>query len=924
MALTILALTTGAFAQEAEPEYDIDVPQQDAASALEQLAEQTGAITLFPYDLAASRTSNAVVGRFTLPDAVELLLDGTGLSGGLSEKRVISIAATAATARTNEETSVEVQREGFFGSLLAALGLTAGAGGAQQAVAQVDTGSRYETEEITVTSRRIEEGLQDAPLAITAMSGVELENRGALDVVDFARTAPNVTMENNGTISGFGAAPRTAIRGIGQSDFVINTDPAIGLYVDDVYLGRSIGSLLELLDIERVEALRGPQGTLFGRNSTGGVINIISAKPSVEEGFTANASAGFGELGYLLVHGLINAPLSETTALRVSAFKRERDGFIPALQYNDLELGAEDVTGFRAALRFEPNDSLMIDLDADLTDRNDSPAPLIIAQMGDLSVGEQDLDLVPGPRQQGQSTSIFGRIFNREPRGPQVAPNNRPYISTDPLCGTNGQAYRDATPACLGNYWAGSLNGSNASWWDTDGNKIRPLQSLESYGFGLRINWGGESVSFKSITSSRGFDSRFINSSPAPIMVSGNHNENFEQDQITQEFQWSGSLVDGNFDWLLGAFYMAEDGNERVAVIAPYGPGSFNNDVNFLPIGNTQDRFIDNTSTAVFGQGIYHFNDNVHLTLGARYTDEKKGGRFELYNDNPVDSITLAALAEIDETNVMANLSWNLTDEIMIYGQFSDGFRNGGFPSRQPPGITELQIYGPEFVDSYELGLKMTAMDGRLRTNVAVFDMEYTNMQISAAQLNPETLATPLTTDNLGDASLYGIEVETNFLATDNLRLDASIGYLSNEVDSLRTGGLIVNNGSNLRKVIDTSNELPFAPEWQVNLGFNYSHFFQNGAELQTRFDYFYEAEQWGTIGNYTNELIPSISRVNLMVSYMPSGGDWELTLGARNLTDEDNISNSQVLQGLQQGLFQVYQRPREAFIMYKQFWDNN
>jgi len=215
-------------------------------------------------------------------------------------------------------------------------------------------------------------------------------------------------------------------------------------------------------------------------------------------------------------------------------------------------------------------------------------------------------------------------------------------------------------------------------------------------------------------------------------------------------------------------------------------------------------------------------------------------------------------------------------------------------------------------------------MDGRLRTNVAVFDMEYTDMQISAAQLNPETGATPLATDNLGDASLSGIEIETNYLASDNLRLDASIGYLSNEVDSLRTGGLVVNNGSNLRKVIDTSNELPFAPEWQVNLGFNYSHFFQNGAELRTRFDYFYEAEQWGTIGNYTNELIPSISRVNLMASYMPSDGNWELTVGARNLTDDDNISNSQAIQGLQQGLFQVYQRPREAFIQYKQFWGDN
>ena len=137
-----------------------------------------------------------------------------------------------------------------------------------------ETTSRYALEEVIITARRKEEGLQNAAIAVTALTAIELENRAAVDVIDFADVAPNVNFKAGGNISGFGAAPVVTIRGVGQSDFVINTDPAVGIYTDGVYLGRSIGSVLDLVDVERVEALRGPQGTLFGRNSIGGAITV--------------------------------------------------------------------------------------------------------------------------------------------------------------------------------------------------------------------------------------------------------------------------------------------------------------------------------------------------------------------------------------------------------------------------------------------------------------------------------------------------------------------------------------------------------------------------------------------------------------------------------------------------------------------------
>ena len=272
----------------------------------------------------------------------------------------------------------------FSGSKATVIGLSALA--SVGAFAQQEDGSstsRYALEEIVVTARRTEEGLQDAPLAVTALSGADLENRSAVDVIDFADVAPNVNFKSGGNISGFGAAPVVTIRGVGQSDFVINTDPAVGIYTDGVYLGRSIGSVLDLVDVERVEALRGPQGTLFGRNSIGGAINVIAKKPDPSAGLDGYASASGGENGYVLLRGSLNIPLSETSAFRGSVVHRERDGYIEALQYDDVDLGEENVTAFRGALRWEPTDTFTLDIDGDFSSRNDSGAPNIPVLFGD-------------------------------------------------------------------------------------------------------------------------------------------------------------------------------------------------------------------------------------------------------------------------------------------------------------------------------------------------------------------------------------------------------------------------------------------------------------------------------------------------------------------------------------------------------------
>lgn len=782
-----------------------------------------------------------------------------------------------------------------------------------------ESSSRYTLDEITVSARRIEEGLQDAPIAVTAISGLELENRGALDIVDFADIAPNVSLKTNGAVSGFAAAPRTSIRGIGQSDFVINTDPAVGMYADGVYLGRSIGSVLDLVDVERVEALRGPQGTLFGRNSTGGAINVISKKPEVGGEAYGNITASLGEAGYSLIRASANLPLGDTSAIRVSALKRERDGFIPVFAYDGLKLGAEDVQGLKAAFRWQPSDTFTLDLDADLSEREDSAAPIVGVDFGDLSVGETGLD---NPSN-GFSTSLMARRFNNEPGGPPISPLVRPFQTTDPLCGTD-QAYRDTSSTCLGDFYSSSRDGSHHAWFDNDGNMVRADdQSLETYGYSLRLSWALENITIKTISAWRGFDSSFTNGSPAPIYIATNDNVLFDQDQSSHEINLSGHFND-RMSWLAGFFYQEEDGREIVQVRYPLVPPA--NAGTALPLVNIENRFIDNSSKAIYAQLSTQITDSLELTIGARNTDESKYVFIEA-TTFPAAGPSVAELegnADARETSFLANLSWDFSENSMAYLQFSDGFRNGGFPARTPAGFTVFQEarYDEEFVDSWELGLKTTALDGNLRANLALFSSDYTDMQINATVFDPALGNNVGTIQNVGDSKITGLELEASYLVNENFRLDASIGILDTELDSINAdnGQFVLNNGNNLQKTITVNSgvELPHAPDLQANLGANYSFFVGNGAEIRNRIDFFYEGEQFSSIGNYNQDRIPSTTRVNYTGSYIPEGANWEATLGVRNLTDEENILNTAIESGPRAGLYHVLARGREAYVQVK------
>lgn len=735
----------------------------------------------------------------------------------------------------------------------------------------------FQLEEIIVTARRTEENLQSTPISVAAFSDEELNLRGIQDVVEVGSSTPNVYISTTSANSGSSNSPEVFIRGIGLADFTINTEPAVGIYVDGVYLGRSVGSVMELVDLERVEVLRGPQGTLFGRNNIGGAIQLITARPHDE--FAGKVKVGFGEDGYQELAGSINIPVSDSVAARVSFLTRERDGYVDALQYDDLKLGSDDVNALRAVLTLNPSDNLQIDISADYSTSSETPAPVVS-------------DIV------GRGALVGSSEFGNGSRQVILWNANQSGVSG---CFDGTLAYTDATetnPACHGGVWSAGTGSyaSNAVWFDRNLNKFAPGNELDVKGINATITYNiNDSVEFKSITSHREFDSSFYNDiDKGPLPVFQNNNNPFDQKQFSQEFQLNMNLMEGRLNGTVGAFYFREEGEENVEIIfgaAPFGPiptppggpvNAFDNAPGFFQDNN---RLIDNTSLAFFAQFTYDITEDWRLTVGARHTDSEK-----VYNTtlDRTDSVfgtlgPVETVAKTKEVTPLVTLGWDARDDVYAYFTYSEGFRDGGFPSRFTGGLPDpLPEYAPEFVTSYELGVKSDITDN-LRLNLSYFITDYRDYQVTAEVVDNVFNVDFSATDNLGEVRLDGLELELMVILSENLRVDWGLGLLNNSIESV-IGGALATQGY----TITTESELPYAPDYTSNLGITWNYPLDNGAGIRTRIDIRSVGSQYFIIENapFTEE--GSYHSVNASVTYESADGAHAFTIGGHNITDED------------------------------------
>ncbi|WP_165191461.1 TonB-dependent receptor [Caulobacter soli] len=597
-----------------------------------------------------------------------------------------------------------------------------------QAVTPSDTG---QIEEIVVTARKREENLQDTPIAITAVSAAAIKAKGITNITEIASSTPSLTLQGSAPLSGNPSAAVVFVRGIGQIDFTINTDPGVGIYLDGVYVARSAGAVLDLVDVERVEVLRGPQGTLFGRNTIGGALSIVSKAPAAEFGGDVTATIGSDDRRQL--QASVDVPLSDQLLTKFSGFYHRRDGYVTRLQTGE-KLGGDDALAGRFQAEWKPNDRFTALFSVDGTRKREASAPNV-------------------------ALKLDGTAF---PLG---------FLENSVVIGGGCAAAPNASRNCFG-----------AAWETKDpytSNGTAPSRSdLDIWGTSLTLNWDLGAVGLKSITAYREVQASFARDTdhtPYNFLYS---DISEDQDQFSQELQVTGRAFDDRLKWLGGVYYFKESAFENY---------QSSGDVNGVQ-GLNHTR---NSNYAVFGEGTYDLTDKLHLTAGLRYTSETKKFRTDQQVIAGVRS-PIGTLIVVDdtwqsqtseETSPRITVSYDLASALMAYATYSKGFKSGGFNARYSSPVAKPISFSPEFATLYEAGLKYETPQRNLRLNLAAFHTDYTDVQVDFSY--PGVLGTLV--GNAGAAKIDGAELEFTYIPLRRLHIDGSVSYLDaryTEVDA--------------------------------------------------------------------------------------------------------------------------------------------
>jgi len=709
-------------------------------------------------------------------------------------------------------------------------------------------------EAVVVTARRREESLQDTPVAITALSADELERQQVIGTTDLDKVAPNLQFHSYGTLTGNNSAAQVFIRGIGQTDATPAVDPGVGIYIDDVYMGRSVGGAMDFRDIASVQILRGPQGTLFGRNTIGGAVLLTTNAPGDDAGNSVRLGVGSDSLYEL--YGAFDLPLSDTWSARLSLGGRQRDGYVKRAS-DGVDLGDEKMYTGQFGLRWKPADDIVLTLRADYTKEDENGSPFVFRTMNEAATFV------------GAASQAAGCPNMIDPLPPPVLVGPL----ADPRCGNDAQY--------LGPF--------------TNGGTYPASSTLENRGASLVIDWdASDTVSIKSITADRRLDwtgTRDADNTPLLILHT---NYTSESEQFSQELQ---ALVDtSRVDGVVGLYFFDEESFDRLLV----------------PLGNpgtsydTQRVSMDGEAKAAFTEWTFEITDAFSFSAGLRYTEETKGLRATMFNVAPASRAeppaptALCPFAgppptqtnclfittnrferEFSATTKSASAQYRFNDHVMTYLSWADGFKSGGFNQRYnaaPPGNAPIS-FDPETAETFELGLKLDPTDN-LRINIAAFTSDYDDIQMTYR------LGVVPLLFNAGVATIDGGEIEIDYAPTPEFRLDASVGYLDTGFDSITPpppfGPVTPTATANL------NSSLPFAPEWQGHLGLSYAFTVGNDWHLTPRADVSYTAEQFFDAGNSVEiAQTEDVTLVNASVSLSSGDDKWRFMLSGANLTDE-------------------------------------
>ncbi|MEX2126008.1 MAG: TonB-dependent receptor [Woeseia sp.] len=759
--------------------------------------------------------------------------------------------------------------------VLFAFGATAvGTSGA--ALAQgASEGRSQQLEEIVVTARKREENVQDVPISISAFSGDQLGFLGIEDLSEIDRVTPNLQFDSTAAVSGSTIASTVFIRGIGQTDFTLNSDPGVGIYLDGVYIARSVGGLLDLVDIESVEVLRGPQGTLFGKNTIGGAINIRSRRPAADQ--AGYVDFEFGNFDRRNIKAGVDAAISDTIVAGLSVGFMEQDGY----QHRLLQPGTEDLGNVNRSVTkarsiWTPSDQFEIDLAFDHSRGREQSVPqsvLVIEPGTGAPFLPAAAGLIPGTT-------------------PQIRPGfEGQFVGDDLFSGLFVTNDPEIT------YYAG------------------PSRSdFDIYGTSATVTFDIGELTVKSISAYRDVDSHFARDSLSSPFLVADTEDDYEQEQFSQELQVSGDLPSGNF--VAGAFYLAEEGTNSNLVATSIGD---------LGSGGA----VDNESVAVFAQANFNFTDRLGTTLGVRYTDETKrfspgfkgGPQQFVTNANglalglpPTVPLILDGIYESssDKTDVTLALDYNFAEELMVYGSYTTGFKAGGFSQRIGPGPgIPAPDFRPEEVSVYELGFKWLGLNQRLRLNVAAFTTDYEDVQIT-----PIFEGIGPVTRNAGEAEINGLEVEWALVPNENWEFRGGIGLLETEYTSL-TPESQVNLNVDGSPILTLSSELAKSPDVSAHAILARHWITEGGGTISAQADWSYTSEMYNDVLNAAELQRDDLHLIGGTLSYASPGENWLVMLRGVNLSNEEYIiaGNAERFAGNIGYTQGTYARPREYWI---------
>lgn len=592
---------------------------------------------------------------------------------------------------------------------------------------------RSQLETVTVMARKQAESIQTTPVAITALSADALKDQRVVNIADIQTQTPSLSIA---PASSDPLSSVVSIRGQVQNDTLLSLQPSVGIYFDGVYYGQTTGlALSTLVDVERVEVLKGPQGTLYGKNTTGGALTVYTALPTNE--FEGLLRGGYGNHDSREVAGVLNIPIVEDkAAMRLVGSYMGTDGF----GYNvnsDKRLDAADNVVLRGTLKLNPSDNLELIIRGDYSHGKNSGSRMKPSYFNPASVGNSEvvaelfgLGSLADPTARAAAAAAFQDIIDQ-------ARDNKTFDFNTPVHSTG-----------------------------------------ETYGTSLTATWTlSDDLELKSITAYRHLSREFlIDLDGSPFMIADGYGDTTAK-QFTQELNLSGKAFDNRLSWIVGAFYYHLSGteigiNQALVMLNPTSP-------------NTADNDVVNESVAAFAQATYSITDNFRATGGIRWTEDKSRlttrSHDALNCQVPVvDRIGGNCLAVYNtsarDVSYTAGLDYTPWEDTMLYVKTSKGFKGGGFNQRGSANAGSFDAFAPETVTDYEVGLKTDLLDRRVRFDFAAYLSDYKNIQRSILVVGPGGAPNTIV-QNAASARIHGLEAALDVIPVEGLVLHATLGY---------------------------------------------------------------------------------------------------------------------------------------------------